>query len=171
MLRLLSPHSKRQKGITMNKIDKYLFETFATMHPIEAYDEYPDEFCAFMREKVGNHMTDADISAFVEEQRKNLPIEVDVSQRVSEIARGVIQGIEACDNCVAYGFWNELHKIYDKAWPHCPDKHPIEKWQRVLNALDRECKRPDAIFEKRYFKAYRGLARMFVLKEANKGNN
>ena len=61
----------------MNKIDKYLFETFATMHPIEAYDEYPDEFCAFMREKVGNHMTDADISAFVEEQRKNLPIEVD----------------------------------------------------------------------------------------------
>lgn len=94
-----------------------------------------------------------------------------MSQRVSTIARDVIQGIEACGGAIAYGFWSELHKIYDKAWPNCPDKHPIDKWQKVLNALDRESKRPDAIFEKKYFRAFKGLARMFVLKNKTEGKN
>jgi len=89
-------------------------------------------------------------------------------QRVSYIAMDVIKNIDVCDNTIAYGFWNELHAIYDRAWPNYPNVHPIKKWQKVLNALDAESKRPDAIFEKRYFKAYKGLARAFVLKEGGK---
>lgn len=84
-----------------------------------------------------------------------------MSQRVSEIARKVALSIG--HDCIAYGFWDELHRIYDEAWPNYPNEHPIKKWQKVLNALDRESKRTDAIFEKRYFKAYKGLARVFVL--------
>jgi hypothetical protein len=90
-----------------------------------------------------------------------------VSQRVSLIAADVIKDIPACNNTIAYGFWSELHAIYDRAWPNYPNEHPIKKWQKVLNALDRESKRPDAIFEKKYFKAYKGLARVFILKEGS----
>jgi hypothetical protein len=86
-------------------------------------------------------------------------------QRVSEIARDVIKNID--ENTIAYGCWSELHAIYDRAWPNYPDERPIKKWQKVLNALDSESKRLDAIFEKRYFRAHKGLARAFVLKSGH----
>lgn len=96
------------------------------------------------------------------QKRKNL-------QRVSVIAKKVIKEIQ--ENCIAYGFWSELHKIHDEAWPEKLERHPILKWQAVLNALDRESKQENAIFEKKYFRAWRNLARVFVLKEGKVKSN
>ena len=44
-------------------------------------------------------------------------------------------------------------------------KYPLNWHRSVLNALDRESKRPDVIFIKEYFRSLKGLARMFTLKK------
>lgn len=86
-------------------------------------------------------------------------------QRVSKIAKELMESPEhnRMTN-VAYGDLNLLHDIFDKAELKLKNKHPLNKHQAVLNALDRESKRSDAIFEKKFFRAYKGLARIFCLK-------
>ena len=89
-------------------------------------------------------------------------------QRISKIALQVLldhsKGLSFQFTSVSYGDSNFLHEIFDLSGMKLKNKHPLNKYQAVLNALDRESKRENAIFGKKYFRAYRGIARTFVLK-------
>lgn len=85
------------------------------------------------------------------------------SQRVSKIALEVCK--KANTNNISYGDLDTLHEIFILAGLEVSVPHPLNRHQAVLNALDRESKYPNAIFDKKYFRAYRGLGRMFTLKE------
>jgi len=82
-------------------------------------------------------------------------------QRVSKIAKEVLLQY-SIDN-IAYGDLDLLHEVFDKAKIKIKIQHPLNKCAAVLNALDRESKRKDAIFIKEYFRSFKGLARMFTL--------
>lgn len=63
---------------------------------------------------------------------------------------------------IAYGYLMELDEIYMTWLEQYPNKkkvHPINMWNRVLNALDNDSKN----WEKKYFRANRGKARVFYL--------
>lgn len=92
------------------------------------------------------------------------------NQRVSKIAiqcinRYRLENKHSHLQSVSYGNLNLLHEIYDKCKVKIKNEHPINKWQYVLNALDRESKREGAIFQKEYFRANKGSARMFIVKD------
>lgn len=89
-------------------------------------------------------------------------------QRVSEIAREYLKEISLQDNIewdsLFYGDFMYLDEIFYKAF--APSQHMIPplRHQKVLNALDRERKRKDAIFVKKYFRIEGRLVRYFELK-------
>ncbi len=89
-------------------------------------------------------------------------------QRVSEIAKQILKEKFLEDGfnwtSIAYGDLNELYDIFETAKMKVKIDHPLNRNAAVLNALDRESKRPDAIFIKEYFRSFKGLARMFTLK-------
>lgn len=86
-------------------------------------------------------------------------------QKISKIAKYLLLNDSrfTFGNIVAYGDLDLLHEIFERAGMKCKISHPINKMNAVLNALDRECKEPDSIFEKSYFRSYKGLARMFTM--------
>jgi|AntAceMinimDraft_10_1070366.scaffolds.fasta_scaffold49117_2 hypothetical protein len=45
-----------------------MFKIFAKLHPVEAYDHEPDDFCKFMREE-GNNMTNKQVKEFIDSNR------------------------------------------------------------------------------------------------------
>lgn len=65
---------------------------------------------------------------------------------------------------IGYGWFTQLHDIYDEWREQYPNKknspHPRVIFTTVLNALDRDSNN----WEKKYFRADRGLARYFILK-------
>ena len=87
-------------------------------------------------------------------------------QRISKIAKEILSTDDRFKHLtnVSYGDLLLLHEIFNKAEMKVKISHPLNKHQAVLNALDRESKYEDAIFEKCYFRSYKGLARMFELK-------
>lgn len=87
-------------------------------------------------------------------------------QRISEIAKQFLTTDDRFRylKSVAYGDLELLHEIFDKSGMKLKKPHPLNKHQAVLNAMDRESQCEDAIFEKCYFRSYKGLARMFELK-------
>jgi hypothetical protein len=87
-------------------------------------------------------------------------------QRISKIAKDLLLNDERFNHVdsVAYGDLDMLHEIYERAGYTDKISHPLNKHQRVLNALDRESKQDNAIFEKGYFRSYKGLGRTFTLK-------
>lgn len=87
-------------------------------------------------------------------------------QRISKIAEELLKsGKYSYEISVSYVDLDILHEIFEKAGLKNKISHPLNKHRSVLNALDRESKKEDAIFEKAYFRSYKGLARMFVLKD------
>lgn len=89
------------------------------------------------------------------------------TQKVSKIAEELLLNDKrfTFGNSVAYGDLDLLHEIFQVSGMTLKNSHPLNKHQAVLNAIDRESKQSDAIFEKHFFRSYKGLARMFVLKE------
>lgn len=87
-------------------------------------------------------------------------------QRISKIAIDLLTNDHRFNHLdsVAYGDLDILHEIYDKAGFSLKNAHPLNKHQAVLNALDRESKQENALFNKEYYRSYRGLGRMFVAK-------
>lgn len=48
--------------------DTEAFETFARLHPLEAYDQNPQRFCEFVRRKTGNgSLTNDEIKTMIDE--------------------------------------------------------------------------------------------------------
>jgi len=88
------------------------------------------------------------------------------NQRISKIAKSVIEN--TIYNNIAYGDLDTLHEIYDLSGFTMKNSHPLNKHQRVLNALDRESKQENAIFIKEFFRSHKGLARIFTLKVERK---
>ncbi len=90
-------------------------------------------------------------------------------QKISIIAKQYLQDKSKLDNItydnIAYGYCLDLDTIFELAKMKNKIAHPLNRHRSVLDALDRESKRPDAIFIKKYFRSFRGLARMFTLKE------
>ena len=92
-------------------------------------------------------------------------------QRISKIAKGILErhskedGIEYTN--IAYGDLDLLHEVFDEAGMFLSNDHPLNKHQAVLNALDRGSKQENAIFEKEFFRSFKGLARIFELKQEN----
>ena len=90
-------------------------------------------------------------------------------QRMSIIAREVLKCMSFKDGIayqnIAYGDLSILHEIFEKSGASLKNQHPLNIHQYILNALDRESKHEDAIFVKEYFRSFKGLARMFELKE------
>lgn len=72
-------------------------------------------------------------------------------QRISEIARQVLALESEKDNIkydsIAYGDLDNLHMIFEKSGMKVKISHPLNKHQSVLNAINRESKRPDAVAE------------------------
>ena len=62
---------------------------------------------------------------------------------------------------VGYGWCDTLDDIAELA--EIKRKHPLKRHQSILRALEN-----DSRFEKKYFKANKGLARYFKLKEEGK---
>ena len=74
-----------------------------------------------------------------------------------------------------HGDCDILHEVFDKSGLKVKISHPLNKWQVVLNALDRESKQPDALLKKVYCRVGcsqgGGLVRMFIKKESpDEGN-
>ena len=57
----------------MNELhdDWEMFKVFARLHPIEAYNLRPDEFCKFMRSE-GYSLSDSEIKSLINESDNNL---------------------------------------------------------------------------------------------------
>lgn len=95
-------------------------------------------------------------------------------QKVSKITRAILEERSVKDKIkydnIAYGDCDLLDTIFEHAKMTVKISHPLNHHQAVLNALDRESKRPDAIFVKEYFRSFKGLARMFTLKLTNGDN-
>jgi len=87
-------------------------------------------------------------------------------QKTSKIAKELLTNNEEFNyyESIAYGDLDILHEIFDRSDIKLKVSHPLNKCATVLNALDRESKRKDALFIKEYFRSYRGLARVFTLK-------
>lgn len=94
-----------------------------------------------------------------------------MSQRISKIAKQVLKEYSKKDNIeynnIAYGDLDFLHEIFNRSGHKLKIPHPLNRTEYVLNALDRESKYKDAIFIKEYFRSFKGLARMFTLKEGD----
>lgn len=45
------------------------FETFASIHPVEAYDLDKTKFCKYVRKKIATDITDEQIEQLINEQR------------------------------------------------------------------------------------------------------
>ena len=77
-------------------------------------------------------------------------------QRVSKIARDYLKEESEKDNIVwdslFRGDFMYLDEIYERASLNIRNSIPPLRHQAVLNALDRESKRKDAIFIKGYFR-------------------
>lgn len=90
-------------------------------------------------------------------------------QRVSKIARDYLKEESEKDNInwhsLFHGNYMHLDEIYDRAGFDMSKYRPPLRHQVVLNALDRESKREDAIFIKKYFRLHDGgrLVRIFTL--------
>jgi len=97
------------------------------------------------------------------------------SKNVAEIARQVIIEDAERDGFldeslkVAYGDLDVLHTIANRAGLKGPPGRPnYFVTLRVLDHLDRHCKRPDSMFIKCYLNINRGVGgRMFYLKSAH----
>lgn len=82
---------------------------------------------------------------------------------VSAATKRFLENIK--EDCIGYGFCGWLESIYDACYPHKRNKHVIDKWQIVLNALDRERKAGCDLFEKGDFLTpCSRWARIFTLK-------
>ena len=69
------------------------------------------------------------------------------------------------ENSAGWGFVGTLDSVYDSCYPHRRNIHILDKWEAVLNALDRERKNGCAMFEKRFFLTpCSRWARIFTLK-------
>ena len=89
-------------------------------------------------------------------------------QRISEIAKSYLKeesvkdSIE-CDS-LFYGTFSHLDEIYYRAFEDGDCVRPLLRHRKILNALDRESKKADAIFIKKYIRIAGRLARLFKLK-------
>ena len=52
-----------------NRTSNEMFEIFANLHPVEAFDLDNKRFCKFYREKIESLMTDEEIKDFVNNNR------------------------------------------------------------------------------------------------------
>lgn len=92
-------------------------------------------------------------------------------QRVSKIARDYLKEESEKDNIdwdsLFHGDFMYLDEIYEKAGLNIRNSIPPLRHQAVLNALERDSKKEDAIFIKRYFRFHDGgrLVRIFTLKD------
>lgn len=85
------------------------------------------------------------------------------NQRVSEIVKKYL--LERNSEHIAYGHLCELDDCFKLAFPNSKIYHPLNRHHALLNALGKESKFDDAIFEKHFFLANRGLARYFKIKK------
>lgn len=89
-------------------------------------------------------------------------------QKISQIAKQVLKEKSIEDDItydnIAYGDLCEVEEVFKRSKMKVKIPHPLNRHQAVLNALDRESKRPDALFVKKYFRSFKGLARMFTIK-------
>ena len=82
---------------------------------------------------------------------------------VSAATKRFLENIK--EDCIGYGFCGWLEYIYDACYPHKRNRHVLDKWQIVLNALDRERKAGCDYFEKGDFLTPSSRwARIFTLK-------
>lgn len=81
---------------------------------------------------------------------------------VSNAARRLL--MRENESCIGWGCkW--LHCVYDACFPHNRNIQLSDKWEAVLNAIDREKKTGCNLFEKGfYLTPYRRWARNFTLK-------
>lgn len=71
-----------------------------------------------------------------------------MTHRVSQIAAEVLKKYDECMVCVySAGVTDD---IFAQAWPSKQGVHPLDKAQKVLDAIDRELTRPGALFEKSF---------------------
>ena len=69
------------------------------------------------------------------------------------------------ENSAGWGFAGTLDDVYDSCYPHRRNVHVLDKWEAVLNALDREKKKGCTLFEKGFFLTpCSRWARIFTLK-------
>lgn len=60
---------KKVNELVDDKSENEAFETFAKIHPIEAYDYNPQRFCEYFRKRIDDDYTDKEVEEFVNEQR------------------------------------------------------------------------------------------------------
>ena len=86
-----------------------------------------------------------------------------VKYPVSAATKRFLENIK--EDCIGYGFCGWLEYIYDACYPHKRNRHVLDKWQIVVNALDRERKAGCDYFEKGDFLTPSSRwARIFTLK-------
>ena len=70
------------------------------------------------------------------------------------------------EDCIGWTFVGWLDDIYDSCYPYKRNIHPLDKWESVLNAIDREKKAGCDMFEKGFFLTpCNRWARVFTLKD------
>lgn len=86
-----------------------------------------------------------------------------MTQRVSQIAAEVLKKYDECMVCVYSA--GRTDDIFAQAWPSKQGVHPLDKAKKVLDAIDKESKRPGAMFEKSFFDVWGHRIRCMTLKE------
>ena len=86
-------------------------------------------------------------------------------QRISRIALTVMQEYNA--RSIGYGDLDGLHEIWDRSGLHLKKEHPLNVCKAVLDAIDRESQQDNALFNKYYWQAMRGIARRFYPVESD----
>lgn len=82
---------------------------------------------------------------------------------VSNAAKRLL--IRENERCIGYGCAGWLDSIHDSCYPYKRNIHPLNKWEAVLNAIDRERKAGCTLFEKGFFLTPSSRwARIFTLK-------
>ncbi len=56
-------------GISDMMIQEEAFNTFAELHPIEAFDLDNEGFCNYFRKKTGNVLTNEEIKKYINKER------------------------------------------------------------------------------------------------------
>lgn len=64
--------------------DWEMFKVFSQLHPIEAYDSRPEDFCEFIREE-GYELNDEQIKSIIKETKAEHPDEQDQKRASSNL--------------------------------------------------------------------------------------
>ena len=88
-----------------------------------------------------------------------------IKQRVSQIAARVLKEYDDCMVCIySAGITDQ---IFAEVWPEKKGVHPLDKAAAVLDAIDRESKQPDGLFEKSHIVVWGRRVRCFTLRSTS----